>query len=95
MGIHYTPPVACCSGGGGTFPLRRAFKGVPKQHLGASYVTGNSIVILSFACHSPIILARTNDHVKLSLRNERRMFPSVHCVIPLLQGGITDVSSTA
>ena len=44
---------------GGTYSLRRAFKGAPKkQHWGASYETGNSIVMLSFACHSPIILAK-------------------------------------
>ena len=70
-----------CAGhgaGGPRFPLRRAFQGTPKQHWGASYEAGNSVVLLCFACPSPIILTRTTDHVKLSARNERRMLPSAN-----------------
>ena len=38
--------------------LRRAFKGAPNQHWATSYKAGDSVVILSFTCHSPLILTK-------------------------------------
>ena len=59
-------------GAGGTCPLRRAFKGAPEQHWGASYETGNSVVMLSFASHSPIILAKNERSCKVELKKRKK-----------------------
>ena len=69
---------------------------MPKEHWGASYEAGNSVVLLSFSCYSPIILARKNDHVKLSIRNER-IFPLAHWHRILVQNtkGIVSVACSS
>ena len=37
---------------------KELFKGAPKQHWGASYKAGNSVVMLSLACNFPVILTK-------------------------------------
>ena len=53
--------VACWRGeAGARAPLRRAFKGAPMLNWGTSYEAGKAVEMLSFVCHSPIILTK-ND----------------------------------